>query len=410
MKDITYKRELSHSYMVIKSISEEVLDSYAYRMMTQNQIGRLLACSKRQLDGETYLYYDISSRQPIERLFEERKLDVEGLKRILYAIEAILEDLGEYLLDERGLLLEAETIFADVETEELYFCFYPEQEEDAHRYARLADFFLEHVDHGDEHAVNIAYQFYKMSKAEYFVLSAFLPVLEKELADWRGKNKEPDIDKMLSLTDETGRADWADAFTEDEVEPEEEQAQATFSEAGWLGRLFERRKRGSKKKKRSGRKKHKKNFSKRLPERMKEEKPEDSVWSSYEGQQISSQNGETVYFTDLDKPQKKGTGTPCLTEEEGERQFCLGSMPLTVGKLQGKVSIVLADSSVSRLHARFEYGEDGICITDLNSRNGTLVNGKKLAPHETIALGQGDLIQFGRERFRYGFIDSDGRK
>ena len=94
MKDITYKRELSHSYMVIKSISEEVLDSYAYRMMTQNQIGRLLACSKRQLDGETYLYYDISSRQPIERLFEERKLDVEGLKRILYAIEAILEDLG----------------------------------------------------------------------------------------------------------------------------------------------------------------------------------------------------------------------------------------------------------------------------------------------------------------------------
>lgn len=407
MMDIVYKRELSHSYMVIKSISQDVLEGYDYRMMTQNQIGRLLACSKRQLDGEVYLYYDISSRQPIERLFEEKKLDVEGLKRIVYGIEAILEDLGEYLLDERGLLLDAGTIFADVETEELYFCFYPEQEEIAHQYARLADFFLEHVDHGDEHAVNIAYQFYKMSKAEYFVLSAFLPVLEKELAEWREKkkNREPVVDRIPFMT-ETEGVDFPKLPEETEAFPEPE----TAPEGGWLRRILGGRNQENKKKKRDGRKRKEKISAKRHGEGVKEESGTESVWSGYEGQQALLQSGETVYFTDLEMTEEKERGTPCLTEEGGERQFFLDSMPLTVGKLRGRVSIVLTDSSVSRLHARFDYGEDGICVTDLNSRNGTLVNGKKLAPHETAPLNRGDLIQFGRERFRYGFVDSEARK
>lgn len=405
MNDITYKRELSHSYMVIKSSAQDLPEGYAYRMMAQNRIGRLLPCSKRQLDGETYLYYDISSRQPIERLFEERKLDVEGFGRILYAIEAILEDLGEYLLDEGGLLLEAGNIFADVETEELYFCFYPEQEETAHRYARLADFFLEHVDHGDEHAVNIAYQFYKMSKAEYFVLSTFLPFLEKEMATGREKNAGGEFAGNLLQTLAAGGAE-AEPFSEAEaVETEEAEPVKT----GWFRQLFGRGKRQKEKEKKRDHKQGRKGSPKRRPEGEEEAERPDLVWSSYE-EAVLSQNGETIYFTDLDMPEAGGGKTPCLTEEGGKRQFLLDNLPLTVGKLAGKVSIALTDGSVSRLHARLDYGEGGVCVTDLNSRNGTLVNGRKLAPHETAPLAQGDLIQFGRERFRYGFIDSNAIK
>ena len=33
------------------------------------------------------------------------------------------------------------------------------------QYVELADFFLEHIDHGQEQAVNLAYEFYKLSKA-----------------------------------------------------------------------------------------------------------------------------------------------------------------------------------------------------------------------------------------------------
>lgn len=385
MNDISYKRELNHSYMVLKSRLPDVSDSYAYRMMTQNHIRRLLVCRQRQMDGEFLLYYDISSRQPLERLYEEQKIGVEALGQILHAIADMQEDLGEYLLDDQGLLLEAGTIFADVETQELYFCFDPGREGAEQRYMKLADFFLGHVDHGDEHAVNIVYQFYKMSKSEYFVLSSFLPYLDREAAAWKNECVKEDAgfweEKSLLVT------------AEDEAEavklPEEKTA---VKKERWWRRLF-----------RFGRKKA-------AAEQKEEEAWTETVWDSYAGQVDFAGTGETVYFTDLEKPAAAKRGMPCLCEENGERRFWLADLPLTVGKLKGKVSILLEDSSVSRMHARFESCDSAVWVRDLNSRNGTAVNGMKLAPNEAVELKEGDLVQFGRERFRYGFVDSNALK
>ena len=79
-----------------------------------------------------------------------------------------------------------------METGELYFAFYPGGLQTGKQYVELADFFLEHIDHGQEQAVNLAYEFYKLSKADYFVLSSFLPFLEKEMAALKqtGRGKE----------------------------------------------------------------------------------------------------------------------------------------------------------------------------------------------------------------------------
>lgn len=383
MKEIQYKRELNHSYMVVPGKNKNISDSYAWRMMAENHIGRLLPCSQRCLDGETFFYYDISSRQPLERLYDSRKLKVENLRQILYAIAAMQKDLGEYLLDEQGLMLESEMIFADVESEELYFCFCPDRQDLGGCYGKLADFFLEHVDHSDEHAVNIAYQFYKASKSEYFVASSFLPFLEKETALDRQENEQ------IKISD-WEKADLSDPPENEEVPNEEEKA-CKEEKRGWLRRFL-----GLKRKK------------------AQEAKPVEvwpkSVWDSYEGQIDFVQTGETVYFSDLELADKGRSGIPCLTEEKGERQFLLEDLPLTVGKLKGRVSIVLTDRSVSRIHARLEAAEDGIFVVDLNSRNGTIINGRKLCPNESAALAEGDLVQFGRERFRYGFIDSNALK
>lgn len=390
MDNILYKRELNHSYMVIRSGQENIAESYAYRMMTQNHIGRLLVCRQRQLDGEFWLYYDISSRQPLERLYEAQKMGVEALGQIIHSIADMQEDLGEYLLDAQGLLLEAGTIFADVETEELFFGFDPGKGGAEQQYMKLADFFLGHVDHSDEHAVNIAYQFYKMSKSEYFVLSSFLPYLDRETEAWK-KEKQQD---NLEFWEEKSPLNVPEEETKLEELPEEKAGtkKAGAKKESWLKRLF--------------------GFGRRKAdtEQKSEEVWPDTVWDSYAGQVDFAGTGETVYFTDLEKPVPIKRGMPCLQEENGERCFWLSDLPLTVGKLKGKVAIALTDSSVSRIHARFENGDGGILIRDLNSRNGTAVNGRKLAPNEAAEVNEGDLILFGRERFRYGFIDSNALK
>ncbi len=54
---------------------------------------------------------------------------------------------------------------------------------------------------------------------------------------------------------------------------------------------------------------------------------------------------------------------------------------------------------VSREHAEFVTGVDSVLVQDLGSRNGTEVNGKKLAPNQPQMLKSGDLIKVGTLTF-----------
>jgi diguanylate cyclase (GGDEF)-like protein len=66
--------------------------------------------------------------------------------------------------------------------------------------------------------------------------------------------------------------------------------------------------------------------------------------------------------------------------------------PLVIGR-SPSAHIPLADDGISRLHARVERHRDDVTIADLQSRNGTFVNGARIeAPR---VLKDGDKIQFG---------------
>jgi pilus assembly protein CpaF len=79
-----------------------------------------------------------------------------------------------------------------------------------------------------------------------------------------------------------------------------------------------------------------------------------------------------------------------ITDEGGARRRLDFSKPeLTVGRVQGN-DIVLAKRNVSKQHARLSLKDEQAVVVDLNSTNGTWVNGRKItAPHP---LKQGDKI------------------
>ena len=85
-----YKRELSHSYLVVEDVPEELAGHYQYRMILRNRIPGLLASSERYLEGKTCLYYDISSRQSLEQLYLSARI---GLKEI----RGIVDNLAQAL-------------------------------------------------------------------------------------------------------------------------------------------------------------------------------------------------------------------------------------------------------------------------------------------------------------------------
>ena len=63
------------------------------------------------------------------------------------------------------------------------------------------------------------------------------------------------------------------------------------------------------------------------------------------------------------------------------------------GKLKSRAQILLSDASVSRIHARFVEQEGRTALIDLNSTNGTFINGVRLEQEEVASLEDGDELR-----------------
>ena len=56
--------------------------------------------------------------------------------------------------------------------------------------------------------------------------------------------------------------------------------------------------------------------------------------------------------------------------------------------------------AISRMHARLEYRQGAYYLKDLNSRNGTFVNGERLMPQEARIVSHGDRVAFADVQYR----------
>ena len=79
-------------------------------------------------------------------------------------------------------------------------------------------------------------------------------------------------------------------------------------------------------------------------------------------------------------------------------EFPLNSAPLTVGR-GGQNDLVLnGDDFASARHARIEVRGDGVWVQDLDSTNGTFVNGSRVAGAQR--LDPGDVLRVGETDLR----------
>ena len=86
-----------------------------------------------------------------------------------------------------------------------------------------------------------------------------------------------------------------------------------------------------------------------------------------------------------------------------------GSEEFTLGRsVEGSLTRPTIDLSsfgayekgVSRIHVMVKISNNSVTICDLNSVNGTRVNGKKIAPNEPISLNHGDIFTLGKMKFQ----------
>ena len=84
-----------------------------------------------------------------------------------------------------------------------------------------------------------------------------------------------------------------------------------------------------------------------------------------------------------------------------EASIDLAYFPFLIGKQENLSDYVLSRNTVSRLHVRIDQEEDRYYLTDLNSTNGTWVNGRKLEANERTELAAGDEVSIAELKFRF---------
>lgn len=86
-----------------------------------------------------------------------------------------------------------------------------------------------------------------------------------------------------------------------------------------------------------------------------------------------------------------------LQKTGSAKQINIESTPFMVGR-GDSCDLVLDNPLVSRSHAVFETAGDGMSIRDLESHNGTFVNGQRI---EATVLYNGDEIRIGNYQIRF---------
>jgi len=115
-------------------------------------------------------------------------------------------------------------------------------------------------------------------------------------------------------------------------------------------------------------------------------------------------------------PSIKGDRVPVLVVLDGKeksRQFPLRLNTTTVGRDSG-ADFVIDDTKASRIHSKILYsnlghpGEIPDCrILDLDSTNGTFVNGEEVVDEDGVWLRDRDRVQIGNTVLGFFLLDED---
>ncbi len=90
-----------------------------------------------------------------------------------------------------------------------------------------------------------------------------------------------------------------------------------------------------------------------------------------------------------------------LVPVNGGNEIAIGYYPFLIGKGRDLTDYCLNKPGVSRLHVKIEETENGYMVTDLNSTNGTAVNGVLLEANGKAPLMIGDELTIAAERYYF---------
>ena len=365
---IEYKKEWMDTFLWILP-DTYVEESYEERMLKNNPGGGRLEFSREKKDGNDYFCYKVTGKKALNSIYAVMPIGERQIRGILRQLFDVLEEGREFLLSEEDFLLQPNYIFATFPQMDLEFCYVPgygvplrEQLEG------LFEYLLNRVDYEDKRAVNLLYDCYMFCMKEKGGLAEIRKRLEEEEEEYLPKPSppmEPSVTKKERIKQE-------ETVVKKQPSP---------SYVSWLtDRLFSKFRR---------------------PVSLVAEEPEAYEANSMEKpltNGVSEEMERTVLLSSVKKPE-----VPELVCEQTGEVVPMTKFPFYIGSVKEYADFVPAVEGVSRIHCSINKKEDRFMLADLNSTNGTYVNGQEVIPGNDMLLSDHDEIRVCSQEFYIKF-------
>lgn len=359
---IEYIRNMQFGYMRMELSMP--LTKTEEAMLANNAIEGLLPVCWQQENDRYLLRYDITGKQALDGVLEQAMADEKLLRNLLVGICVTFKQLEKYLLPQEGLLLTPETIFYDGKTETMHFCYYPENKDSLQeQLVKLMEYILAKTDHKNIVAVQMTYGVYEEVQSPLFCM--------EDLQVYMQEKNVPAQQKDVLI----GDVALEESYYESEQPVKKESNKWGRFKAMWVESVLVW-------------------INEKMGKFLKQPKREAMVVFDTDGE---TEEGATTILggvAERIEGSLKYEGTNSLPD------IPITKIPFIIGSA-ASCDGMIRHPNISRNHAKITYRDGTYFIEDLNSTNGTRVNGGLLSYKTKVSIKKNVSIYLANEPFRF---------
>lgn len=409
-----YKRDMKNNYMLISFEDESDIKpdtkQYEFKMLENNYIAGLMKLKLCKEGEKEVFYYDITSKRSVSDIYKDKAIGMEDVKKIIFGIMKTISNMERFLLESKGLLLNIDYIYADPKSLDPVFCYLPcAKEISDNKLSYMFEQLLSRIDQNDREGFEQVYRLYQESCKDSCVLNDLVNIMNIY-------NKNTEKATILKVSDADGTKEGMYEYDKEEIfENKKKDKAKSFS----IKSLFRIKK---EKNKRSQNKAPIPDSERSYKTSQKEEKTgyedvdeecdkEKDEWMELFNTKTCEESRETyedkpyTHTLLLSEDTDKEVRYILISKDKSTEDIKLPYFPFIIGKQERICDHILKNDKVSRLHLRIDKDrEEEFSVRDLNSLNGTKLDGRLLDNEETAKLIIGNEIEIADLKYVFSKI------
>lgn len=427
--EVSYKKDINHTYVVFQD--EKInTESFQVQMVLHNLVEGLLPCSILQIDERHIWRCECTGMQSLEVYCRTQELKKEEFIWIVNQLLENIQEMQDFLLDVDSMYLTPGEIYIHPERKRILCCMVPFYSNGIwSSLKQILQFLLQYLDAEDHEGAAIAYGFFRTLSKEDCSMELLWSLLYEKQRKWKINSQDTlEKDRQEQEIQDIGERDnlLDELFSHKEEEERENSWNGKVSKdflkkilylfpsvaaiflflylvfnfwtmsgvrlAVYAGLIVVLQGLGLL-------------FYWKWGREIREINPLLDLEAQNSSKEVSREVQRQVHSERLDNLEE-GTALLAansvpkiyLVRADTRQRYELKEQEMVIGKNKERAQILLTEPTVSRIHAMITKKGNTCYIQDLNSKNGTYINGERLPIRQDTLLQTSDELYIANIR------------